>query len=131
MEIIAQTKGAKISPRKARLIADTVRNTPLLKALDLLTLTHKRAAYDLYKTLQSALSNATQKNIAQDGLYIYKIEINEGPSFKRYHYSTRGRIHPYKKRTSHIKVILKQKEEKSVETTPKVEEKKKGKEKQK
>ncbi len=112
MEIIAQSKGAKISPRKARLIAELIRNVPIYKALDVLMLTNKRAATDLYKTLQSAIANASVKNIAQDSLYVYRVEVNEGPALKRFHPSSRGRVHPYKKRTSHIKIILKGKEKK-------------------
>jgi large subunit ribosomal protein L22 len=105
MEIRAFTKSARISPRKARLVADAIRNLPANSAVDILTLTRKRAAQDILKTVLSAMSNAKVKG-ANDGLYITKIEVNEGPALKRFMPSTRGRIHPYKKKTSHITVIL-------------------------
>ena len=58
------------------------------------------------KTLRSALANALSRNASKEALRIKSIEVSGGPAYKRYHPSTRGRIHPYKKRTSHITVIL-------------------------
>ena len=60
----------------------------------------------LLKTLKSAIANALGKQIAQESLFIKSIDVVEGTAFKRFHASTRGRAHPYKKKSSHIKVIL-------------------------
>lgn len=107
MEIIARAKSIRISPRKVRLVADSIRNLPLEKALNVLALTQKRGASVLNNVFKSAISNAVnnaKKN--KDSLRIKGIEVWDGPSIKRFHASTRGRAHPYKKRSSHIKIIL-------------------------
>ncbi len=108
MEVIALAKSVRISPRKVRLVAESIRNKPAVEALQTLSLIRKRAASFLEKTLKSAMANAMHNTkVAEEALFIKKIEVTEGPPFKRFHPSTRGRIHPYKKRTSHIKIILK------------------------
>lgn len=110
MEIIAQSKSVTISPRKARSVADAIRGHLAKKALDELVLINKRGASIIVKTLRSAIANATNNVKAnEEKLIIKAIEVSEGAAFKRYHPSTRGRIHPYKKRTSNIKIILEEK----------------------
>lgn len=106
MEITAFTKSIQVSPRKVRLIADLVRKQSVDEALSSLSFLKKRGASALEKTLRSAIANATSRNISRNTLFIKNIEISGGPAYKRYHPSTRGRIHPYKKRTSHVRIIL-------------------------
>ncbi len=107
MEIEARAKSVRVSPRKVRLVAQSIRNMSIKQALDILSLTQKHGASALYDAIYSALSNAINNAKKKESdLAIKSIDILEGPSFKRYHPSTRGRIHPYKKRTSHIKIIL-------------------------
>ncbi|GDX62358.1 50S ribosomal protein L22 [Candidatus Levyibacteriota bacterium] len=106
MQIRAITKSIRISPRKVRLIADTVRNKSANYALRLLSLTKKRGSMPIQKTLQSAMANALNNAKVTGELMIKKIEISEGQALKRFHPSTRGRVHPYKKRSSHIEIIL-------------------------
>jgi large subunit ribosomal protein L22 len=66
----------------------------------------------LEKTLKSAIANAlANKNLKQETLRIKMIDVLEAPAYKRYHPSTRGRVHPYKRRGSHIKVVLETKKE--------------------
>ena len=111
MEIVAISKSIRISPRKVRLVADGIRNLPLNKALDVLSMTQKRGATVLNNVFKSAIANAannSKKNL--DSLTIKGIEVWDGPVIKRFHPSTRGRVHPYKKRSSHIKIILEAKE---------------------
>jgi len=111
MEIIAQSNSVRISARKVRLIADVIRNKSADKALNILALIDKRGASVLYKTLKSAISNAINNaKLKQDALFIKSIEVGEGAFLKRYHPSTRGRIHPYKKRSSHIRIVLEAKQ---------------------
>lgn len=111
MKIIAQSKSVTIGPRKVRLVADAIRGHLAKKALDELVLINKRGASMIIKTLRSAIANATNNAKAnEEKLIIKAIEVSEGPAFKRYHPSTRGRIHPYKKRTSNIKIVLEEKE---------------------
>lgn len=109
MEFIAQSKSVKISPRKVRLVVDLLRNLSVDKALEALLVTRKRASLVIEKTLKSALANAAHNaGVSQEALFIDRIEVSEGPALKRYHPSSRGRVHPYKKRSSHIKIILKE-----------------------
>lgn len=110
MEIVAQARGVRISPRKIRLMADTVRRLPLSRALEVLTVTGKRASLALEKTLRSAIANASHnKNLSLDQLQIKLIEVTEGEALKRFHPSSRGRVHPYKRRSSHVKIVLEEK----------------------
>lgn len=112
MEIIAVSKGVRIAPRKVRLIADAIRKLSLSEALVSLSVLNKRAAGPLNKTLKSAIANAKNNNqVNVEDLTIKTIDVLEATSFKRFHPSTRGRVHPYKRRGSHIKIILEKKEE--------------------
>lgn len=110
MEIIARTKSVRVSPRKVRLVADAIRNMPVDKALQALMHAEKRGAYVLQNTLKSAIANAVNNaKLKQEDLVIGELIVNQGSFLKRYHASTRGRIHPYKKRSSHVKIVLKEK----------------------
>jgi large subunit ribosomal protein L22 len=107
MNYTAVAKNIKISPRKVRLVVDSIRKQNLSDALVYLSLMNKRAAIPVAKAIKSALANAT--NTAQESkenLTIKEIMVGEGIMSKRYHYAGRGRMRPYKKRTSHITVVL-------------------------
>ncbi|MEK7559076.1 MAG: 50S ribosomal protein L22 [Patescibacteria group bacterium] len=107
MEFIAIAKSVRIAPRKIRLVADAIRKQKSLgKSLDALTLMNKRASNPVAKTLESAIANAVNRGAKKEELFLKSIEIMEGTAIKRYRPSTRGRVHPYKKRSSHIKIIL-------------------------
>ncbi|MDO8619366.1 MAG: 50S ribosomal protein L22 [Candidatus Daviesbacteria bacterium] len=106
MEIITIQKFIHTSPRKVRLVADMVRKMEPLKALEVLHFTQKYAARDLSKAIESALASAKQKGLT-DGEYRFKsLEINEGPVLKRYRPGSKGRALPFKRRMSHIKIVL-------------------------
>ena len=110
MEVRAIAKSVRMSPRKLRLIADSIRKLSIDQAFHVLQSTHKRAAGPLEKTLKSAIANATENNKLDRGnLVIASILVNEAQAMKRFHPSSRGRVHPYKKRGSHITVVLKEK----------------------
>jgi large subunit ribosomal protein L22 len=107
MKIQAISKNVRISPRKVRLVADAIKPLAIKDALISLQSMRKRAASAIAKTLESAVANAVNNaKLDKNTLSILDIEINEGQAFKRFHASTRGRIHPYKKRSSHIKIVL-------------------------
>ena len=95
----------RISPKKANLVAGTVREKKVTDALDLLKFMPKKAAKILYKVVHSAASNA-KNNFKQsfDELVITKILVTKGPTYKRSVPISRGRTHPIRKRTSHITV---------------------------
>lgn len=109
MEVKATASQIRISPRKVRVVADSVRNMSVENALISLRVINRRGASVLAKTLESALANAQNNaNLDRSKLQIASIIVNEGPSLKRYHASTRGRIHPYKKRSTNVSIILKE-----------------------
>jgi large subunit ribosomal protein L22 len=113
MEIIAISKSARVAPRKVRLVADAIRKLSIEDALKALAVLSNRGGVPLEKTLRSAVANAlANKNLKQEELKIKSIDVLEAPSYKRFHPSTRGRVHPYKRRGSHIKIVLTEKENK-------------------
>lgn len=107
MEIIAESKYVRISPRKASLVVKTLRGLSPQEALDKLPFINKSAASPLAKLIKSAIANAQNNaKLKVEGLRIKRLEVLTGSSFKRWRPISRGRAHPYQKRTSHLKVIL-------------------------
>jgi large subunit ribosomal protein L22 len=107
MEARAVGKYIRISPQKARLVADVVRGMGVDQALTTLRFTPKKGAGILRKVIESALANATQDDkIDVDNLYVKKIFIDGGPSLKRIRPRAMGRATGIIKRTSHITVVL-------------------------
>ncbi len=110
MTVSATVKSVRISTRKVRLVADAIRHMSPGDAIIALSLIQKRGANVLAKTIKSAVANAiTNAKLSQDALVIDSLQVQEGPFLKRFRPSTRGRVHPYKKRSSHITVVLKEK----------------------
>ena len=113
MKITATAKNVRVSPRKIRLVADAMRSMRVDQALASLGILQKRAALPLAKTLSSAVANAMHNaKVSKDDLVIQSVEVSQGQALKRFRPSTRGRVHPYKKRASHITVVLETKEDK-------------------
>ena len=106
MEITTIQKYIHTTPRKLRLVADLIRQMEPNKALDILKITQKAAAKDLSKALETVLANARQAGIDTDKVGFKKIEIDESTKMRRFRAGTRGRAKPYKKRMSHIKIVL-------------------------
>ncbi len=106
MEITTIQKYLHTSPRKLRLVSDMIRNMEPVRALAVLGLTPKAAAKDLEKALKTVLANAKQKGLDESKLTFKKVEINESMKMRRFRAGTRGRVKPYKKRMSHIKIVL-------------------------
>ena len=117
MNVTAEARSVKIAPRKVRLVADSIRNLSIEQAITALNLFDKRAAGPIKKTIESAIANAVaNNNLDKSSLSITEIIVNEGQALKRFHPSTRGRIHPYKRRTSHIRVTLRGESSKSTKS---------------
>lgn len=111
MEWTATLKHARISPRKARLVADLIRDKKVDSALSLLQFTPKKAAGMLRKVVESALNNAIQSaGVNEDALYISRITVDEGPTAKRWRPRAMGRATRIRKRTSHITVAVEEEE---------------------
>ncbi|MFA5842941.1 MAG: 50S ribosomal protein L22 [Candidatus Gracilibacteria bacterium] len=123
--MIAHLRKIRISSKKVNLVAGMVRRKPVQEALDLLKYTTKVGARPLYKTIQSAASNA-KNNFKQDleTLVIKEIIVTEGMTYKRSMPASRGRAHPIKKRTCHITVKV-EADPNLIKTAPKAEKKEK------
>jgi len=113
MEIIAQSKYIRMSPRKLRLVADAVRSLSLSEALAVLENLNKRATRPILDTFKQAIGNAVNNfGLEKETLEIKEVQIKKGPTVKRWRAVSRGRARTIKKRTSHIKIVLKGKKAK-------------------
>lgn len=106
MEAVAKWNFVRVSPQKARLVADQVRGLPAEEALEVLDRTNKRAAGQIRKVLKSAVANADDLGGDVDELVVQSIVVNEGPRMKRMRASARGRPAPYVHRLAHIVITL-------------------------
>jgi large subunit ribosomal protein L22 len=106
-EVRAQAKYVRMSPRKARLVAEHIRGRSVPEARAVLAFTSREAAGVLQKVLQSAVSNAEANHgIAEDRLYVKTTFVDGGPVMKRWRARARGRVARIRKRTCHITVTL-------------------------
>jgi large subunit ribosomal protein L22 len=106
------------SPRKMRLVIDEIRGKDVNEAYALLKFSKKGAARQIEKVLRSAVANAEQTALRGneafdvDRLYVSYAVVNEGPTLWRYRAAALGRAAPIRKRTSHVEVHVRAKEEK-------------------
>ena len=116
MEARAIQRTTRQSPYKMRLVIDQIRGMTVNEALALLKFSKKHAAVQIAKVLNSAVANAEQAARAQneavdvDRLYVKHAVINEGPKLKRFMPAAMGRATPIQKRTSHVEIIVAEKE---------------------
>jgi large subunit ribosomal protein L22 len=112
MEVSASLKGYRVSPFKARLVADQIRGKGVEDALNLLSLSTKKSAAPIAKLVRSAIANAEVKNDTQqagidvDKLVVSKISVDEAASMWRIRPRAQGRASWIQKRASHITVVL-------------------------
>lgn len=107
MEVSAKLKHARISPQKARLVADQIRGMSAEKAVETLEFSVKKASEIIKKVLNSAISNAEFNEGADiDELKVATICIDEGPTLKRIQPRAKGRANRILKRTCHISVTV-------------------------
>ena len=110
MAATARVRYLRVTPRKARLVADLIRGKKVQEALDLLSFTNRYVAQDFKKLLKSALANADQKGgMDPDNLFIKTVMVDQGPIQKRYQARARGSAYQVQKKTSHITLILDEK----------------------
>lgn len=112
MEARASLKYARISPRKVKIVMDLIRNQPAEKAMAILKFTPKAACEDLEKLLKSAMANAENNhNMDVSRLYVAECYVSPGPILKRIRAKDHGRAHRILKRTSHMTLVLREKED--------------------
>jgi len=107
MEVQAKAKWVRTSPRKVRLVAQTLRNLPVSEALVACQFMPRAAARDVAKVIRSAQANAENNfNLVKDDLVIKEIRVEPGPMLKRGQPRAMGRLFSIFKRTSHITAIV-------------------------
>jgi large subunit ribosomal protein L22 len=107
MEIKARAKYLRISPLKLRLVARTLPGKKVEEALALLRFMPQRGARLLRKVVMSAVANAEQRpQVDVDSLFIKGVQVDDGPSLKRFQARAMGRVNRILKRSSHITVVL-------------------------
>ena len=105
MEVAAKLRSARLSPQKARLVADQIRGRSAEEALDTLTFSDKKGAALIKKVLESAIANAEHNEGADiDELKVSTIFVDEGFTMKRIKPRAKGRADRIFKRTCHITV---------------------------
>ncbi len=110
MKARAVSKYIRVSPQKARLVADMIRGKKVSEAYHILRYTPRKAARLIYKTLASAVANAENtKMMDVDSLYVSEIYVDEGPRLKRWRARAMGRVRPIVRRLSHITVVVEEK----------------------
>jgi len=109
----ASARFVRVAPRKVRVVVDLIRGKSVNEALALLKFVPKRASEPVAKVIASAAANAEHNfNLNKDNLIISQAYVDQGPTLKRYHPRQRGQAFPILKRTSHITVVVKEKEAK-------------------
>ena len=111
MEAMAKLKYARFSPRKVSIVLDLIRNKPVNVAMAILRHTPKAACEDLQKLLKSAIANA-ENNFHMDAekLFVSKCFVCPGPILIWIRPKDHGRAHRIEKRTSHVTIVLEEKE---------------------
>lgn len=105
----ASLNGRPTSPRKMRLVVDTVRGLDVDKAINILTYTRRETADDVLKLLKSAINNWEQKfqtSPEESELYIKSITVDAGRTLKRFLPAPMGRAYRVRKRSCHINIEL-------------------------
>ena len=110
VEVTAQAKRVRVSPRKMRLVIDLVRGKDIDEALAILRFTPNKAALDIYRALRTAQASAeNDHDLDPDDLYVKKIYADDGPTYKRWKPRARGRVNQRLTRTSHLTVVVAEK----------------------
>jgi large subunit ribosomal protein L22 len=118
-EVRAEAKWVRISPRKARVVAEHIRGRSVPEARTVLAFTQRAAAREIEKVLRSAVANAEANHgLIGDDLVVSAAYIDEGPTIKRWKARARGRVNRIHKRTCHITIKVVQSEQRVVAAPP-------------
>ena len=111
MEITAKLKYANTGVLKAREQARLIQGQDVNQALITLSLSQRKAGALMEKLLKSAVALAEQKQVMDiDLLYVKSVIVNQGPSLKRFRPRAKGATSPYKKKRSHISMVLEERQ---------------------
>jgi len=107
--MIAKLRYLRMSPRKVRLVAGLIRGVGVENAKNRLMFCDKKAAEHVLKLLDSAVANAKNNFSKTEGLYVSRIFVDQGPTYKRFRPRAKGMTGPINKKTSHVTIILEEK----------------------
>ncbi len=112
-EARAVARFVRVPPQKARLVADLIRGKDVNSALVQVQVAKRQAARVVEKVLRSAMANATQNHGVHDvdRLVVARATVDEGPTMKRIQPRAMGRAFRIRKRSSHITIVLREREE--------------------
>ena len=117
-EAKAVAKFVRIAPRKVRIVMNLIRGKDIADAFAILKFTPKRGATLIEKVLKSAVANAENNfDMDTDKLFVSTCFVDQGPTIKRYHPRSRGQAFSILKHTSHITVVVSEKEAEVSEET--------------
>jgi len=116
-EVTAQLNSYRQSPRKVRLVADAIRGKSAKEAKIKLDFITKRATGPLHKLLNSAIANAKNLGADVENLWVKAITVDGGAILYRRRPASRGSAHPIRKRTSHITVVLQERQKLEARST--------------
>lgn len=118
----ARLRYVSIPPRKMRLVARMVKGLPIQRALDVLNFTPRIAAGHIAKTLKSAAANVLSQegtaHVRPEDLHVKNIVVDEAPTAKRIRFQSMGRVFRYRRRYSHLTVVLEERANQSVVEEP-------------
>lgn len=110
-DIQAHIRFLPLSAQKVRLVIDLVRGKSVTEALDILRFVNKGAALPVRKLVASAVANAEENfDVSRDDLYVAKIVADEAPTRKWRRFGGHGHFKPILRRTSHVTVVLRERE---------------------
>lgn len=111
MKAKAEAKYIRVSPRKLKGIANLVRGKSIKEAKAILKFTPNKGARIFLKVLESAIANAENNHhMNVDTLFVTEIYANQGPTMKRFKAGSMGRANPWLRRTSHVGVMVAERE---------------------
>lgn len=105
-QFVATQKYLLMSPRKIRLVVAVIKKMKPVEAVEKLPFVQKRAGAELAKVIKNAITSAKNAGVADTDLVFSEIQVGEGPRLKRGKAVSRGMWHPFKRRMSHIRVVL-------------------------
>jgi large subunit ribosomal protein L22 len=111
VEVRAVARHIRISPQKVRLVLETIKGKPVSEALAMLRFMPHKATGPVAKTLKSASANAENNfSLDPDELVVVRVSADEGRTLKRYRPRARGRVNQILKRSSHVTVVVSERE---------------------
>lgn len=109
MEALAKLNNCPTSPRKMRMVVDTIRGINVYQALNILRFNKKEPAQKLHKLLMSAISNweaKTGEKAEDASLFVKTAFVNEGTMLKRFQPAPQGRAYRVRKRSNHVTIVV-------------------------